>query len=123
MSKPTTYAEFLDLYLYLDRDGVRYKYFRNRQGKEMLQNLRKGFFQDLDKQRRQYGPEGWVLLECEQLDSSHLGERAVLPFGENNRLKKIPVGPISLRGLASDMSVAIAILYRDQLPERDPHAE
>jgi hypothetical protein len=116
MSKPTTYTEFLNLYLYLDRDDVR-------QGEEMLQNLRKGFFQDLDKQRRQYGPEGWVLVECEQLDSSRLGERVVLPFGENNTLKKIPVGPVSPRGMASDMSVVVAVLYRDQLPERDPHAE
>lgn len=56
-------------------------------------------------QCEQYQSEGFVLLQCEMLDSSHCGERTILGFGGSHTLQEIPDKPISPRGLASDMSV------------------
>lgn len=62
-------------------------------------------------------PDGWVILECVVMDSSRFGSRTILPFGENCTLKVCPTEgvPISPRGLASDMSLPIAILEAKDL--------
>ncbi len=75
------------------------------------EELRKILF----KQKINYGPDGWMLLECHQLDSSRMGSRTILPFGPNNTFKTVPDHPVSPRGLASDMSVVIAILDKEEI--------
>lgn len=52
---------------------------------------------------------GWMLLECQQLDSSRMGNYTIVPYGPGCTLKEPPTVPISPRGLASDMSVVVAI--------------
>jgi len=64
----------------------------------------------LDGQRQRYNPTGWMMLECQMLDSSRMGSLVILPYGPNNTYKTVPDHPISPRGLASDMSVVVAIL-------------
>ena len=64
----------------------------------------------LKAQRANYSPKGWMLLECHMLDGSRLGERTILPFGPANTYREVPKHPVSPRGLASDMSVVIAVL-------------
>ena len=58
---------------------------------------------------RNFDPEGFILLECEVLDSSRIGDYTILPFGGGATYKEIPSGPISPRGLASDMSTVNAV--------------
>lgn len=69
-----------------------------------------GLLNTLKLQKEEFKPDGWVLLECAMLDSSRIGELTILPYGPNNTFKTIPEHPISPRGLASDMSVVIAVL-------------
>ena len=69
----------------------------------------------LGVQFTKYQPDGWVLLECALLDSSRAGELTILPYGPNNTLKTIPTQPVSPRGLASDMSVVVAVLPASNL--------
>lgn len=64
----------------------------------------------LAEQKRAYDPDGWMLLECQLMDSSRFGEYVILPFGPYNTFKEIPRHPISPRGLASDMSVVVAVM-------------
>jgi len=64
----------------------------------------------LQAQARQYHPDGWMLLECQQLDSSRCGALTILPYGPSNTYQKPPNHPISPRGLASDMSIVIGTL-------------
>lgn len=64
----------------------------------------------LSAQVARYHPDGWVMLQCEMLDSSYLGSLTILPYGPNNTFKSIPDHPVSPRGLASDMSVVVAVL-------------
>ena len=66
-------------------------------------------------QKQRFNPDGFMLLECQMLDSSRLGSRVILPYGPNNTFKTVPDHPISPRGLASDTSVVIGILKADQL--------
>ena len=61
-------------------------------------------------QAKMFKPDGWLLLQCQMLDSSQLGNRTILPFGPENTHKEVPGRPISPRGLASDMSVVIGVL-------------
>jgi len=69
----------------------------------------------LESQRNVYKPVGWFMLECTMLDSSHLGELTILPYGGTAKFQEVPLTPISLRGLASDMSIVTAILKADAL--------
>jgi hypothetical protein len=69
----------------------------------------------LEGQQRAYSPNGWMLLECVDLASSRLGSRCILPYGPRNTYKDLPSGPISPRGLASDMSNVIAVLRAEDL--------
>lgn len=69
------------------------------------------------QQKDLYHPDGWMMLECQVLDSSRLGSLAVLPYGPNNTFKSVPDYPVSPRGLASDMSVVVAVLTTQELQE------
>lgn len=64
----------------------------------------------LEAQVANYQPNGFILLECAMMGSTRLGERCILPYGPNNTFKQIPTHPVSPRGIASDMSVVIAVL-------------
>lgn len=64
----------------------------------------------LQKQDQRFKPDGFMLLECHQMDSTRCGEYTILPYGPNNTFKDVPNHPISPRGLASDMSVVVAVL-------------
>ena len=70
----------------------------------------------LQAQQERYHPEGWMLLECQVFDSSRFGSYTILPYGPENTFKAPPEGPISPRGLASDMSIVVAALPADALP-------
>ena len=61
-------------------------------------------------QKQQYNPDGWMMLECQVMDSSLFGSLVILPYGPRNSWKQVPQIPVSPRGLASDTSVVIAIL-------------
>ena len=77
----------------------------------------------LGKQNETYAPDGWVMLECQMMDSGRMGSLTILPFGPNNTYKTVPDHPVSPRGLASDMSVVVAIVKRDSLLEAIKLAE
>lgn len=68
----------------------------------------------LYSQAKKFNPKGWMLLECKQLDSSRCGEYTILPYGPLNTFKEPPTVPISLRGLASDMSVVVGFMTREE---------
>ena len=53
--------------------------------------------------------QGWMLLECHVLDGSRLGELTLLPYGPGCTFMTPPDHPVSPRGLASDMSVVVAV--------------
>lgn len=74
-------------------------------------------------QQIKFNPTGWLLGECQVLDSSSIGERTILPYGPNNTIKEL-VTYYSPRGLASDTAIVIGTLsaedflkYIDSLPE------
>lgn len=71
---------------------------------------------------KRYRPDGFMLLECQQLDSSRLGSYTILPYGGDSTYRTVPSGPISPRGLASDMSVVVAVLPIGGLPGRAEEA-
>lgn len=71
----------------------------------------------LREQKKKYQPVGWMLLECQVMDSSRMGSLTILPYGPNNSLKSPPAQPFSPRGLASDTSVVIALLPAENLPD------
>lgn len=64
----------------------------------------------LQSHRQRFNPTGWMLLECQVLDSSRLGSYTILPYGPHNTFKEPLTRPISPRGLASDISVVVALL-------------
>lgn len=74
-----------------------------------------GLREVLNKQVEMFNPNGWMLLQCEQFDSSKFGDRVILPYGPKNSFKHPPDFPISPRGLSSDMSVVVAILEKEDL--------
>lgn len=74
----------------------------------------------LQTQRKNLNPTGWMLIECPMVDSSHFGERTVIAYGPTCTIHEVPSHPFSPRGLASDMSVVVATLSADNLPESDP---
>lgn len=67
------------------------------------------------KQRALYHPVGFMLLECRQFDSSRFASLTILPYGPNNTYHDIPDHPLSPRGLASDMSIVVAVLPVENL--------
>ena len=72
--------------------------------------------QTLVERRDRFKCDGFMLLECHQMDSTHCGELTVLPYGPNNTFKEVTNRPISPRGLASDMSVCVGYLLSQDLP-------
>lgn len=72
----------------------------------------------LQRTEDKFKPEGWVMLECQLLDSSNRGRLAIVPFGPNNTWKTIPEGPVSPGGLASDVSVVVAVCLVDKGDKR-----
>jgi hypothetical protein len=62
----------------------------------------------LRKQRENYRCEGWFLAENQMLGTAGFGTYVILPYGPNNTFQTVPHQPFSPRGLASDMSVAVA---------------
>lgn len=79
-----------------------------------------GLLDVLKKQKELYQPIGWFMLEAQLLDSSYMGSLVILPYGPKNTYTEIPTCPVSPRGLASDMSVAVAYTLADYLPENPP---
>jgi hypothetical protein len=65
----------------------------------------------LDTVASKFSPVGFFLAECEDMWSSRLGHRVILPFGGNATLNTPPTGPFSPRGLASDMSTVKLVTY------------
>jgi hypothetical protein len=70
----------------------------------------------LREQKKSFQPLGWMLLECQVLDGSRMGELTILPYGPNNTYKEVPTHPVSPRGSASDMSVVVATLSAEDIP-------
>lgn len=64
----------------------------------------------LSAQVKKFNPVGWMLLECQVLDSSRLGAYTILPYGPNNTFKEPLTRPYSPHGLTSDISVVVALL-------------
>jgi hypothetical protein len=79
------------------------------------ENTPEALYSTLESQQRIYQPDGWMLLECVDLSSSRLGSYVILPYGPRNTYKEPPTKPISPRGLASDMSIVVAILKSEDL--------
>jgi hypothetical protein len=76
-----------------------------------------GLARVLRTQSTRYNSEGFMLLQCEMLDSSRLGEYVILGFGGTHTFKTIPTHPVSPRGLASDMSMVKGWIPATDLPE------
>lgn len=70
----------------------------------------------LISQRNLFDCAGWMLLECQMMDSSLLGSLTILPYGSSNTYKETTNRPISPRGLASDMSICIGFMLASDLP-------
>lgn len=72
----------------------------------------------LKGQRDRFNPAGWFLAECQDMSSSAMGSLVILPYGPQNTFKEVPdPGRVfSPRGLASDMSTAVAFLAVEDLP-------
>jgi hypothetical protein len=83
---------------------------------ERHENTPEGLAEIFRRQVELFHPDGWLLLECQVLDSSRLGHYVIVPYGGQATLKAIPDRPVSPRGLASDMSVVVAVLPADKLP-------
>ena len=56
-----------------------------------------------------YRAVGFMLLECQMMDSSMLGSLVILPFGGKSTFHVPPHHPVSPRGLASDTSTVVAV--------------
>ena len=69
------------------------------------------------KHVEKYQPQGWAMLECQNMSSSRMGDLSIVPFGPNNTWKQPPDKPVSPRGLSSDMSVTVAVLFARELPQ------
>jgi len=76
---------------------------------EDIERARSGLTAAFWDQVPKFHPCGWFMLECQVLDSSMAGQRVVLPYGGLSTVAT-PPAIMSPRGLASDMSVTIAVL-------------
>jgi hypothetical protein len=102
--------------------NLNYKEFAARYCERQV-NTPKDLYATLEAQQRAYQPDGWMLLECQDLASSRgpsisrqrPGQYVILPYGPKNTFKEPPTGLISPRGLASDMSVVVATLKSEDL--------
>jgi len=89
--------------VYLDREAFIAKYADN--DPATMDDLRI----QLQRLEETYTPVGWVLLECQVMDSCNYGLLWIATFGPNNTWKTIPEGPASPGGRASDMSAVVAV--------------
>lgn len=78
------------------------------------ESTREELLDTLRAQRQKFNPIGWMLLECQVLDSSRLGSYTILPYGPNNTFKELSMRPISPRGLGSDISIVVAVLLNTE---------
>lgn len=69
-----------------------------------------GLREILTSQKGRFSPDGWMLLQCEMLDSVKHGSLTILPYGGSATYPEPPDRPVSPRGLASDMSVVVGLL-------------
>ena len=83
---------------------------------ETQEQTPEGLLEVLKWQKKRYDPNGWMLLECQMLDSSYLGNRTILAYGPHNTFKEPTRMPIALNGLASHTSSVIGILKVEALP-------
>lgn len=83
---------------------------------ERQQQTPLGLRKTLKEKVELFNPVGFMLLECQMLDSSRLGEYVILPYGPKNTFKQIPDHVISPRGLASDMSVVVGYVLTEDIP-------
>ncbi len=96
--------------VYLDREAFITKYAKN--DPAVLADVRTS----MQRLEEKFAPTGWVMLECQLLDSSSRGQLTIAAFGPQNTWKTIPEGPVSLRGAASDMSVVVAACLCEPRP-------
>lgn len=71
-----------------------------------------------------YQPMFFALMECQMLGSHQLGQRTIVPVGGAATWQNLPDKPVSLRGLASDMSSMIAFINVEDVPnveDTEPH--
>lgn len=80
---------------------------------ERQDSTREQLLNTLQSHRQRFNPTGWMLLECQVLDSSRLGSYTILPYGPHNTFKEPLTRPVSPRGLASDISVVVALLLNN----------
>jgi hypothetical protein len=71
----------------------------------------------LQRQFRDYQPDCWVLLQCVDLSSIAMGNFTVAAVGPRNTLKTVPTAPISVRGMASDMSTVFGTFSAKEMPD------
>lgn len=96
--------------VYLDREAFIAKYAKN--DPAVMAEVRI----ELQRLEEAFKPAGWVMLECQLLDSSGRGQLSIMTFGPHNTWKTIPEGPVSPRGAASDTSVVVAVCLREPSP-------
>lgn len=84
---------------------------------ERQEQTPEGLAEVLRDRNQRFKPVGYVLLECVDLSSSRLGHYTILPYGGGATLQEIPNRPISPRGLASDMSVVVAVIKAEEVPQ------
>lgn len=77
---------------------------------ERQEQTPEGLREIFTRQKELYNPDGWMLLECQQFDSSRFASFTILPYGGTATYKEPPTHPVSPRGLASDMSIVVALL-------------
>lgn len=92
--------------LTFDEFAKRYCARQEKTREELLDTLR--------AQRQKFNPTGWMLLECQVLDSSRLGAYTILPYGPNNTFKEPLTRPYSPHGLTSDISVVVALFLNTE---------
>jgi hypothetical protein len=73
---------------------------------------------DLADMIARYSCDGFILMECFQLDSSACGNLWIYPYGPQNAIKSAPTGPISPYCQAPDMSVCVAIMPVGKFPSK-----
>jgi hypothetical protein len=72
--------------------------------------------QKLRDRQKKWNPEGFMLLECQVMDSSYLGELTCVGYGGDATFRKPPEQPVSCRGLASDTAVVVGLLALAEIP-------
>lgn len=69
------------------------------------------FVEIMKKIEDRKNPDGFMMLECELMDSSKFGRRWLLPFGGESTFKTVPNHPFSIDGTASG-TVCVKGVYR-----------